>query len=230
VAPDPVEPLKVLRRADLIALAHQVSDALASNRAMPATVASLAGQRFELFVPFGCSGPSAETGSQPMGWRYDAANSTLRISVTPVTWAADQWRVGSTMGTPAEGFWIARPWSSSEQCPASGVQPGPAGADPVTLPEHTLAIAQFSTAERSALFRDGKPLELVKRVPPDMLNMSQGLRLRIIGRIDREFGPVRCVQPAGAEQRPLCVISARIDEMMIENPVSDELLGSWSTR
>lgn len=236
-APAPQPPVSIraeapkpLQRADLIALAQQASDAHASASSLPPAVTNAAGRRFELLLPFGCAGPSEEGSTQPMRWHYDEAASTLRVSVSPVTWRGEDWELDEAKGLQAEGFWITRPWSSSERCPASAIQPSPAGTEPVTLPGQTLAIAQFSADTKGGLARDGRPFEVVKRVSPDAFDASQGFRLRITGRVDRDFGPVRCIQPAGVEQRPICVISGRIDDIRIENSATDEVLANWPVR
>ncbi|KKC27257.1 hypothetical protein WP12_04235 [Sphingomonas sp. SRS2] len=234
-APQPPMPVRVeapkpLQRADLIALAQEAADARASGNPLPPNVTSAAGRRFELLLPFGCAGPSEEGSTQPMRWRYDETTKALRISVTPVAWNGEDWDFEAAKGLRADGFWIARPWTSNERCPSSVVQASPSGTEPVTLPGQTLAIAQFTADTSGGLSRDGRPFEIVKRVSPDAFDASLGFRLRITGRVDRDYGPVRCIQPAGVEQRPICVISTRIDEIRIENPATDELLANWPIR
>lgn len=211
-------------------LAQQASDARASGSPLSPTVTNAAGRRFELILPFGCAGPSEDGSTQPMRWRYDETAEALRVSVTPVAWNGEDWDFAAAKGLRAEGFWIARPWTSSERCPPSVMQPSPSGTEPVTLPGQTLAIAQFSADAKGGLSRDGKPFEIVKRISRDAFDASRGFRLRITGRVDRDFGPVRCIQPAGVEQRPICVISSRIDDIRIENPATDEVLASWPIR
>jgi hypothetical protein len=93
-----------------------------------------------------------------------------------------------------------------------------------------LAVAQFftETSRREAL-RAGRPFESVQRVPRGEFDASQGYRLVLSGRIDRVpgGGPVRCIQPAGIEQRPVCIVAVTFDEVRIENPVGDVVLASW---
>src|SRR3546814_11947589 len=93
-----------------------------SGEAMPAAVADAAGSRFELLLPFGCSGPSEAGTSLPMQWRYDEADGTLRVSVKPMMWSEADWNLDDRASTAAaEGFWITRPWSSSGACPLRGI-------------------------------------------------------------------------------------------------------------
>lgn len=232
-APAPVpETPKDLGRGDLIAMAQRAADALASGQAVPGAVADATGRRFELLLPFGCGGAAESESSLPMQWRYDEADGTLRVSVKPMMWGRADWNIeeGAKIDA-AEGFWITRPWSSSGVCPPRAGQAFPRGVEPLTLPGQTLAIAQFfgSEADRDGR-RNGRPFETVTRVAADKFDGSRGFRLRIAGRIEAVAGtaPVRCVQPAGAEQRPICVIGARIDTVRLENPASEEILATWT--
>lgn len=219
---------RVLRRTDLIALAGHAADVLSSGERGDPPIKAAAGQRFELALPFGCSGPS-ESGPA-MRWHYDDADETLRVTVEPARWTADEWAlVRDTPTEIAEGFWISRPWSSSEVC-SQGGSAIPQDAEAITLPGQTLAIAQFFAegTNRDAR-RDGRPYEAVKRIPAESFDGSQGLVLRVSGRIGEipGGGLVRCVQPAGAEQRPVCVIGVRLDEVSIENPATEDVIASW---
>ena len=230
-APVPETP-KDLGRGELIALAQRAADAFASGEAMPKAVVDAAGRRFDLLLPFGCSGPSEAETSLPMQWRYDEAEGTLRVSVKPMMWSKADWNLDDRATTgAAEGFWITRPWSSSGACPLRAGQAFSRGVEPLTLPGQTLAIAQFfdGDADRDGR-RNGRPFETVTRVAADKFDGSRGFRLRISGRLDAVTGnmPVRCVQPAGAEQRPICVIGARIDTVRLENPTSEEVLATWT--
>ncbi len=237
VAPAPAPPPapdvpERLQRADLTALAQRAADAAAAGQPVPGAIAAVTGQRFELLLPFGCAGPSVGESGLPMQWRYDEGEEVLRISVTPTTWRGTDWGLGEPAGAAAaEGFWINQPWSSSEICPARDQQVAPRGTDSVTLPGQTLAIAQFFSDETDREGRrNGRPFETVKRLAADKFDAASGFRLRVSGRVEAIAGgaPVRCVQPAGAEQRPICVIGARIDTVQIENPATEEMLATWS--
>lgn len=228
--PDPRDIVKT--RADLIALASQAADALASGQPLPKAAADLAGQRFEMRLPFGCRGPADADSDSPMRWRYDAEAKALRVHVAPVVWSGDELRVpdgGSASDPIAEGFWIPRPWTVSEACPPSQDSAAPAGADAVTLPGQTLAVAQFADSAEQRL-RDGKPYETVVRAAPEEVPGNQGLQLRLRGRIGGTGGrpPVSCRQPAGPEQRPICIIAVALDDVAIDNPQTGKTLATWS--
>ncbi len=230
--PTPGNP--VLTRADVLALAARTADAVASGQAVPKAVADSAGQRFELRLPFGCRGPAEPESDAAMRWRYDETDKALRVHVAPVVWTRADILDAAGQATAAgavEGFWIPRPWTASEACPATQDNPAPDGTEAVMLPGQTLAIAQFFDRDGARQGqRNGKPYETVVRMRPDELQAGQGFQLRIAGRIANipGQGPVSCRQPAGAEQRPICVVGVTMDEVAIDNPRTGKTLATWS--
>jgi hypothetical protein len=233
VTPPPPPVQQVLGRADIVALAGRAADALAAGAPLPGDVADAAGRRFELALPFGCDGPVPETSTAALRWRYDAAEQTLRVHAAPTRWSAGDWQLDAAAGATAgfEGFWVSRPWSLAERCPRPRGQAVATDIQPVTLPGQTLAIAaQLADDARRAAGDDARSYDIVKRVPPQRIAATQGFRLRLIGRIGRlgDGQTVRCIQPAGIEQRPICLVLATIDEIRIENPLDDAVLGTWS--
>jgi hypothetical protein len=219
-------------RADIIALADAAADAIAAGKPLPESVSTAVGRRFTLHLPFGCDGPAPENSRAALRWRYDADEGALRLHVAPVSWqAGDWWRHGDAPDLEAiEGFWVTHPWTSSETCPAGG-SAAASGFEPVTLPGQTLAVAQFFSggSSRQAL-RRGDPFESVLSVRPGELRAAQGFRVGLTGKIDRVpgDGPVRCIQPAGIEQRPICVVAVSLDEVAIENPATGDTLATWT--
>jgi len=230
---------RILGRADLIALANAAGDAFASGQPMPSSVSDAAGQRFELLLPFGCTGSDPES-TAPMRWSHDPDRRTLRATVIPEAWSAADWglepatppgtdgtaRATTPPATAAEGFWITRPWSSGDICP-----PAFAGIpDPAVAPRQTLAIAHFIQGEADAATRrDRRPFETVQRMPVGTFDGSRGLRVRVTGRVSASPGSeaVLCLQSAGPEQRPVCAIAATLNEVSIENPVTGQTLATW---
>lgn len=229
--PSPVLPAvqPPLGRAELIAAAGSAADAFAAEAPLPESVTKLAGREFELRLPFGCPGaPRPAEGA--LTAEYDRSAEALRVRAEPVRWTPQEWLPNPEdrpRGAPAvesiEGFWIARPWTSSEACPA------PVGANmPPVAAERTLAIAQFFTAGDSRVGRrDGKAYEAVESVAPEAQNMRRDLRLRLRGKLTRAPGAglVVCSGPDGA--RPACVISATLDEVAIENSSTRTTLATW---
>ncbi|MCC2980972.1 hypothetical protein [Sphingomonas sp. IC4-52] len=230
----PVPADDILRRSDLIALGAAAADAATSARDLPAQAAAVAGKRFELDIPFGCDGPAPETSELPMRWRYDAAAGALRVHVAPVSWAPTEWWAAPPAAVEAlEGFWIERPWSSSETCPARAEPPAaPAEADAPSPPVggETLGIAQLITPDTPRqMQRSGKAYEAVVRMAGDAVAIDRGLRLRLSGRIGRfpDGQPVRCRDGGGPHQRPICLIAVSLDEVAFQNPADDALLATW---
>lgn len=231
-APSPTEANDTLGRAELMALAATAADATASGTGVPAEIRAAVGKPFAILLPFGCTGPAAADSDAAMRWRYDDADKALRLHVAPVTWnAADWWQAGSANEVESvEGFWIPRPWSSSETCPPLGDPAGASGAEPVTLPGQTLAIGHLYGADaRRQGRRDGKAYTAVIRTTPDAVRGEQGFRLRIKGRV--AAGPdgnaAVCRQPGGAEQRPVCMIVTSLDEIALENTATEKVLATW---
>lgn len=226
------EPDRMLGRADLIALATSATDALSTGAEGPEDAREALDRRFELVLPFGCDGPAEDGSTSALRWRYDDQAEVLRIHAAPDSWSAADWGLAEDAGIEAvEGFWVARPWSSGNNCPIRSGRAMATGMDPITLPGQTLAVAQFFTREarRSAL-RDGRPFEAVLRVPREDFDGSRGFRLRLTGRIDQapgSTGPLLCVQPGGMDQRPICAVAVTLDEVRIENPVNSGVLATW---
>lgn len=221
-------------RGDIIAIAARAADATASGKPLPEEMADLAGRRFDLAIPFGCEGSSPDDSAAPMRWHYDAAKQTLRVHVSVMEWKGSEWGVNSASaaGRVGEGFWVSRPWTSAESCAQHTGGAIPADMQPVTLPGQTLAVAQFKAAgaAQDDRARSRRSFDTVQRISPEKLNAAQGFRLRLIGRIGDALDgkPVRCVQPAGSEQRPICVVAVSIDELRIESGKSGDLLATWT--
>ncbi|MFD1951235.1 hypothetical protein ACFSGX_10715 [Sphingomonas arantia] len=223
---------RTLGRADLIALAATAADATARGTAMPATFRGMVGRSFSIALPFGCGGPATEESDAAMRWTYDAAAGALRIHVAPLAWSpADWWPRAAPADVEAiEGFWIARPWTNSETCPAAQDPVAATGAEPVTLPGQTLAVGQIfgPDSDRQAR-REGTPYTAVLRMAPDTVRAEQGFRVRLTGRIAAtpDGAPVVCQQAGGAEQRPACLVATSLDAITIENGATGATLATW---
>jgi hypothetical protein len=227
----------VLSRADLIAIARTATDGFAGGGSDNPAMLAFEGRRFQLRLPFGCAGPSAEE-EESLRWRYDEETGTLRANATPVAWAPADWLAPEARAAVErmEGFWIERPWTSSEACPPQpSVTPGrpaatPAASAPVPAPE-TLGLAMFAFANASRVGRrPGEAFALVRKVAPEDLDLSRGLRLRLTGRIASApgAGPVLCRALAGANRRPTCLIGVVLEEVAVENGASGETLATWT--
>lgn len=219
-----------IRRRDLLSLGASAADATATNRSVEASSGETPRRRFELVLPFGCDGPTLPGSPAGNQWRYDEAASVVRLHIAPISWATSEW-VRDGRGVDAiEGFWIERPWSSSETCPAGDLLAAAPDAEPVTLPGQSLGIAQILTRDTPRqLDRDGRAYDAVVRRPAEMSRFAAGLQLRLRGRLAAfpAGGVTRCLQRGGREQRPVCLIAAAFDEVAVVDPISGDVLASW---
>lgn len=229
-SPRPTEQPGILTRADILALASRAADAAASGNPLPPDISSLAGRRFELSIPFGCEGPSKESNA-PLRWHHDAERQALRVHVSPTAWTTADWGLTdpAAMDRIGEGFWITRPWSSAETCPEGQIA-GPETL-PEAMPEQTLAVVQFNPGKGEG---DGRRIprsfDTVKRMASGQMDTARGFRVRLTGRVEKlpGEGPVRCIQPAGAEQRPVCIVATSFHELRIESAGAAGVLATWS--
>jgi hypothetical protein len=232
-APAPVLPTvqRPLSRAELIAAANSAADAFAAGRPLPESVTGLVGRDFELRLPFGCPGAS-QLGAGALSVQYDQAAETLRARAEPVRWVPQEWLPNqenmpeaAPVAESIEGFWIPRPWTSSEACPPT--RPASTGVEVSPVPaEQTLGIAQFFTADESRVGRrDGKAYQAVESVAPGALEMGRGLHLRLRGKLARApgGGPILCRAPSAT--RPTCLLVVAFDEVAIE--LAGASLATW---
>jgi hypothetical protein len=230
-----VEPILPLDRAGLLDLVAAAADAAASGVAPPDKVAEAVDRRFEIAVPFGCAGSAEEDSEASLRWRYEEDAEILRLHVAVTRWAAADWGlVDPVDGKSIEGFWIERPWASGGECPQRSAGSQTVSAASVPAAEQTLAIAQFFGVDvRREALRADRPFQSVQRIAAADFAAPRGFRLMLSGRIDRvpgataSAGPVHCIQPGGAGQRPRCVVAVTLDEVRIENPASGEVLATW---
>jgi hypothetical protein len=219
----------VLSRPDLIMAARAAIDRLSGGEDTGLRIAALEGRRFDIRLPFGCAGPSDDQ-RVPLRWRYDEKSGTLRISATPVEWAPAEWIPGQARAEVdrIEGFWVNRPWSSSETCPpqGTGASPDPSSSEPETL---GLAMIGSAGASRTGR-RPGEAFALVKRVPREEIEVSRGFHLRLTGRITNApgAGPVTCRALDGPHRHPTCLIAVALDEVAVENGSTREELATWT--
>jgi len=226
-APSPVTPEVsdapvdiILQRADLIRLASAAADASSGG---PAVEEMREGERFVIRIPFGC-GSLDSADERAFSARYTAEDRTLRISVQPKDWNEIPWvaaELERRKADRAEGFWVPRPWTRSETCPADQ-------GDPAN-PASSLGIAQVFDSESSRVGqRRGRPLEATVQLD-DGADLSKGLRLILEGRVARwTMGreTVLC-HASTAYERPLCLVGAKLDSIAVENASNGQRLADW---
>lgn len=217
-APEVVE--TTLGRVDIIRLANVSADAASGG---PAVEDTLEGRRFVVRIPFGC-GPLTH-GGPDQGATYAVEDETLRVRILPQDWTDVPW-VASELSrrevVGAEGFWIPRPWTSTDTCPAH--EPGLAD------PSSSLGIAQLFDSESSRVGqRRGRALEATVQVDAAEADFSKGLRLVIEGRVARWPGGRETVlcHASMAYDRPMCLIGTKLDGISIENASNGERLADW---
>lgn len=242
-------PEPALDRGALLAVVAEAASAAAAGVRAPESLQSLDGRQFQLRIRFGCSGPSTELGSQPLGWTFDAKTRRLRIRARPTIIADDPLalQIGGEQFESVEGFWIPRPWLLQALCPASQAvldsaaelpgEPGMASEDggPDKSGEEPLpaapriGIAQFfkSTDPRTRR-RDSRPYETDRTLAEGSAIPSQGFDLVLSGRLRAIPGKraIECVVKS-ADSPPECIVSAQFQRVWIEEPASGEVYAEW---
>lgn len=129
-APPPTVVLdSTLNRAALLAALTEAGTALADGQTRDA---ALTGRTVSVRLPFGCGGEAAvasEAGGLPRLVRN--ADGSLTLTITPEDLGASALVPATREGAvdkweAVEGFWIARPWSGLDACPASTAVAAPA--------------------------------------------------------------------------------------------------------
>jgi hypothetical protein len=226
--PAPVEIPKAMLPVDrgaLLAAVAEAADAYATGKTSPASVAELAGRRFEVVLPFGCHGSPPETAALRYAWDGEARK--VKLTVTPQTWTKVPWvreLVASEDDAEAiEGFWLSRPWIRSADCAAQpAVSGAPASAE-------TVGLAQvFEKGGSRLLRRNGRPYEVTRKLDADQAPPMEGYRLAVSGRIadTGETPPIRC-RSDGPDQRPTCLVRVELDRVELRSGTGEEI-AAWA--
>ena len=266
-APSPTPTVVIdstLNRAALLAALTEAGSALADGRDRDA---GLNGRTVSVRLPFGCGGRASADGATAAGLPRLVRNPDggLTLTVTPEDLKAriaadgvaptaetslDQWDA-------IEGFWIARPWSGADACPARAVaattpvatpeaakveadrsKPAKAAVEaspPVQiLPERTAGLAAVVEADASRLGRrQGQAYAHVIRGEKGAAATPApgGYALRLEGRLTTfaDGKAVKCVQ-RDVESRPVCVAALRLDRLAFEDGATGALLSEWRPR
>ncbi|MGX1586523.1 hypothetical protein [Brevundimonas diminuta] len=177
VPADPAPPPTVvldstLNRAALLAALTEAGTALADGQTRDA---ALTGRTVSVRLPFGCGGEAAvagEAGGLPRLVRN--ADESLTLTVTPEDLGASALVPATREGAvdkweAVEGFWIARPWSGLDACPASAALASPA-------PELTPSPAQTAIkTPAEGKTTEAKAIDDVAAPPIVQLERSAGL-------------------------------------------------------
>lgn len=243
-------PLAPLDRAQLLQAATAAADAVAAGLALPEQNTALVGRTFVIRLPFGCGGPDGEDSGEWAYWSRNPKSGALKLVAKPHIWDEPDWvraLAGELRFDAVEGFWIRRPWTSSERC-APALQPAPETADagaesdadeapevaepppPVPVESQTVGIAQFFAPEgRRTLRRGTRPYSAtVKARPGTPPTKPQGYRLVLSGRITGypDGQPVHCWN-RGAGIRPVCLVAVEFSRVAFEDPADGSIISEW---
>ena len=221
-APEPIQPLPLpatkLDREHLILAALHAMSAIALGADDSEAQKDLKGREFELRLRFGCPGTA---GAKSRDWSYDDKKHTLRAHFD-ADLSADNVPSSDLLLKGYEGvvgFTIDRPLLLSAGCPTPQFAA-------VSKTEPTIVVAQLFTSEESRVQRPESTYDLTK-VIDEAERPTQGLDLVVEGRF-HELSDGRAIHCAAADGPPACVVSAKLDRVAIENPVSGTVLGEWS--
>lgn len=128
--------------------------------------------------------------------------------------------------------------SARAEAPAEAPLPpaeAPEGEQGETAPapapvRQTLGLVElFEPGSRRAERRNGRPYELVSKIAPGEVDLGRGLVLVVEGRLATlvDGQPVAC-HAAGADERPVCLIGARIERVAITDSSGERVLAEWA--
>ncbi|MBB6124894.1 hypothetical protein [Sphingobium subterraneum] len=237
--PLPVAAIEPVGRAELLAAAAVAADEVAAGNALPKANRELVDRTFELRLPFGCGeGMLADWGE----WSIDPKTRVLRINARPQVLGDDptiKTLAAGVIYDAAEGFWIDRPWTRSENCPASlSSETAPASpvgeATPVAAPDispmHTFALVQYFSPDAPRTLRRGsRPYSYTGKVPETETVGAKGFHLKLIGRI-RAYGdgqPIHCVVTTHSGP-PVCAAAVEFTQVVLEDADTGDSLAEWN--
>jgi hypothetical protein len=224
VPPPPLGRREIIEGATLAAASYAAGEASATDQS------SLIGRRFSLRIPFGCDGPQASPGSAQAFYEIDAVRRTIKLVARPGDWTAlpaiQQPPAGGDV-EDVEGFWLTRPWSYAEACPARRVAPVP--ATPTAVAAQVLGLAQVFHKEGSRLLRrDGRAYEFVQKAPGDLPTPPAGAyRLVLEGKVVGFGGgrAIRCWSET-PDHRPICIYGIEFERVAFED-AAGQMLAEW---
>lgn len=164
-------------------------------------------------------------------WTPGPDGKTIELRMTPGDWAGSALIAAGT-DAPAweavEGFWIPRPWLDSESCPV--VKGDPLQTVELSAAPQTLGLAAIFEEGGSRIGRrNGRAYTFTVRAKGEtpLPTPRQGYRMALEGRIASfpDGRAIRCRAP-GPDQRPVCVVAAKLDRVAFED-AEGETLSEW---
>lgn len=189
--------------------------------------AALDGRRFAIRLRFGCGGPAETVSAAPLRWTANEDGNSFEIRATPDL-SIDLKQFDDSQGETieaVEGFWLERPWLTSDACPARSADALAAAGSPPQL----VGIAQYFTEQDSRVEqRSGRSYVSVEKVASPEELPKDGLVLRLEGRLRTwPGGKVVICRGTGATLPPQCIAAIRLDRAAFERPGSGEVLAEW---
>lgn len=180
------------------------------------------------------------------GWSFNQDSRVLKLVAHTQHWEKLEWVPQLTGGLEyeaAEGFWIRRPWTSAEECPATAVTntasltDEKANAEPDRKPEakapsearQTFGLAQFFAPDAPRTFQRGnRPYSFTLREKKDAIGGTRKYRLSLSGRISGypDGQPIRCWNEA-SDLRPKCLMAVELARVAFEEVESGKVLAEW---
>lgn len=232
VAPPPVLAPAFLTRTEVLDAVARSASAHAAGT-LPADPDALVGRRFALRMPFGCTGPGpAEDAADGLGrWTWSPDRTSIRLSLTPADWA-ESLPIGDATNSgweAVEGFWVSRPWLTTEACPAVSDAPPPEA--PLPPAPQTVGLAAVFDAEGSRLGRrNGRAYTFTLRADGEtpLAPPAKGYRVLMEGRFVAypDGRAIRC-RAAGPDQRPVCIAAVQLDKVAFEDGATGATLSEW---
>jgi hypothetical protein len=224
-------PEPTLNRQQLLRAFSAAADAVAGNQPLPEDNASLVGKSFAVRLPFGCSGPMAEGTKDWAGWSYNPKTKALKLMARPEIWDAAPWvrqLAGQLPFDAAEGFWIRRPWTSSQACPANPSLEA-TGSNSGAI-RNTVGIVQFFSPESPRMIRRGsRPYAITVKSDVEIAADPRDYGLLISGRIAGflDGQPIHCINEA-ANLVPVCLIAVEFNRIAFEDLANGGILSEWN--
>jgi hypothetical protein len=234
-APAPVVSLTLpeppLTRADLVQDANASAAAYATGAKRVLLRSPMVGRRFSVRIPFGCGGLGVTAPTAQASVELDPATNSLKLTAQPSIWTSlpvlQDLPATSKIET-VEGFWIPRPWITSEVCPPARETPLPATPTPAAA--QTVGLARlFETGGSRVLMRGDKPYQATVKLPKDDAELlSHTYRLILEGKLVG-YGDGRASHcwSESADHRPICLYAVAYDRVAFEDAKTGATLAEW---
>jgi hypothetical protein len=225
-------PTPALDREGLLRRVAEAASASAGGVDDRTAQSELDGRQLTLLIRFGCGGPTPDAAARSMSWSYDEETQALKVRATPDLSQA-QPVIGAIAGETfeaAEGFWLARPWLFADACPAGQSGANAQGAPTAEGPRPgAVGIAHFFTASDSRVSRrSARSFETVQKLDGESVPAGAGFNLVLSGRLKAfpDGRVIRCV-PTDPNARPICVVSAELSRVSLQNAESGASMAEW---